>query len=133
MTMWRFTADERPAFLGAPYTPPIGAGRRAACALCGGSFALASIFVAAVVTQNLPQVAGGFGVSTDRASWLGAVFLGVGAAANPLAIKLRQQYPVGRVLAALLWIEVAVGALVLARPGPASRPRCSRWPVTASP
>lgn len=117
MSAWRFTADERPAFLGAPYTPPIGAGRRAAFALCGGVFAIASIFVAAVVTQNLPQVAGGFGITTARVTWLSAVFLGTGAGANLLAIKLRQQFPVGHVFAALLWIEVAAGTLALARPG----------------
>ncbi len=117
MTVWRFTAEERPAFLGAPYTPPIGAGRRAAFALCGGVFAIASIFVAAIVTQNLQQVAASFAITTAKASWLSAVFLGLGAATNLLAIKLRQQYRVGLVFAVLLWIEVMAGVLALARPG----------------
>ncbi|MDG2521267.1 MFS transporter [Caulobacter segnis] len=83
---------ERPQFPGSPATPDHPAARRMAYAAVGVLVAITGSLGNAVVTANLPQLAGALGATTAEAAWLPVVFVMTNACMNLLLIKFRMQY-----------------------------------------
>jgi tryptophan halogenase len=83
---------ERPTLPGSPATPDHAPLLRARYALTGVLVSLTGGLGAAVISANLPSLAGDLGVSTTEVAWLPIVFVMTNACMNLLLIKFRQQY-----------------------------------------
>lgn len=99
---------ERPTLPGSPATPDHPVSRRVRYALTGVLVSLTGGLGAAVVSANLPSLAGDLGVSTTEAAWLPIVFVMTNACMNLLLIKFRQQYGLQLFTKLTLTVFVAV-------------------------
>ncbi|WP_421739027.1 MFS transporter [Caulobacter sp.] len=99
---------ERPTLPGSPATPDHPLSRRVRYALTGVLVSLTGGLGAAVVSANLPSLAGDLGVSTTEAAWLPIVFVMTNACMNLLLIKFRQQYGLQLFTKLTLTVFVAV-------------------------
>ncbi len=111
-----FAPEERPLFPGSPYSPAHPLWRRLAYAGLGLITGIGSTFANALVTVNLPNLAGGLGAYVVQLSWLPAVYVAFNATANLSLIKARAQFGIPQVTNALLIAYVVVGLYQLAWP-----------------
>jgi MFS family permease len=99
---------ERPTLPGSPATPDHPPLLRVRYALTGLLVTLTGGLGAAVISANLPSLAGNLGVSTTEAAWLPVVFVMTNACMNLLLIKFRQQYGLQLFTKVTLAVFVAV-------------------------
>jgi MFS family permease len=106
---------ERPTLPGSPATPDHPTVRRVRYALTSLLVTLTGGLGAAVVSANLPSLAGDLGVSTTEAAWLPIVFVMTNACMNLLLIKFRQQYGLQLFtkLTLVVFVAVALAHLVI--------------------
>jgi len=113
---YAFTAEERPLFPGSPYSPPHPMPRRLAYVGVGLVTGVSSTFPNALVTVNVPNLAGELGVYVAQLSWLPAVYVAFNATANLSLVKARAQFCIPQVTHALLLSYLLAGLLQLAWP-----------------
>ncbi len=99
---------ERPSLPGSPATPDHSVLKRLRYALTGMLITLTGGLGAAVVSANLPSLAGDLGVSTTEVAWLPVVFVMTNACMNLLLVKFRQQYGLQLFTKLTLTVFVAV-------------------------
>lgn len=114
---YEFAPEERPLFPGSPYSPAHATRRRIAYAAVAVLMALTATLGNALVTVNLPNLAGALGVYTVEASLLPAAYVAMNACANLLLIKARQQFGIPGVTHALLIAYAGAGLLQFVAPG----------------
>lgn len=88
---YSFSEDERPNVAGAPYLPRHTLQRRIAYVIVALLMSLSGTFGNSLITENLAQLAGGYGAYSAEMVWLTGAFVGVGACSNLFMIKGRQQ------------------------------------------
>lgn len=115
-TAYEFAPEERPLFPGSPYSPPHTAQRRLLYAAVGVLTGVGAAFGNALVTVNVPSLAGGLGVYVTQLSWLPAIYVAFNATANLSLVKARAQFGIPQVTGALLFAYVAACLLQLAWP-----------------
>jgi hypothetical protein len=106
-----FSAEERPLFPGSPYSPSHPPLRRIAYAGVGLLTGVASTFPNALVTVNVPNLAGELGVYVVQLSWLPAVYVAFNATANLSLVKARAQFGIPQVTHALMFTYLLAGLL----------------------
>jgi predicted MFS family arabinose efflux permease len=106
---YRFSAEERPLFPGAPYSPRHSAGNRVLYAVSATVMALASGLGNGLITSNINAIAGDMGLYVVEANFLVAVYVAFNATANLLLVKARVQFGIPATMHAVL------GALVAAQ------------------
>jgi MFS family permease len=111
-----FAPEERPLFPGSPYSPSHPMPRRLAYAGVGLLTGLASTFPNALVTVNVPYLAGELGVYVAQLSWLPAVYVAFNATANLSLVKARAQFCIPQVTHVLLFSYLLAGLLQFAWP-----------------
>ena len=116
-TPHRFAPEERPLFAGSPYSPAHPTPRRFAYAAIALVTGLASTFSNALVTVNVPNLAGELGTYVVRLSWLPAVYVAMNATANLTLVKARAQFGIPQVTNTLLAAYVLAGVVQLVAPG----------------
>lgn len=114
---YAFAPEEQPLFPGSPYSPRHATGRRIGYAVVAVIMALVATLGNALVTVNLPNLAGALGIYTAEASLLPAAYVAMNASANLLLIKARQQFGIPAVTNTLLIVYAAVSLLQLVIPG----------------
>ena len=116
-TPYEFAPEERPLFPGSPYSPAHPSHHRLAYVGIAVLMALTASLGNALVTVNLPNLAGALGVYTVEASLLPAAYVAMNACANLLLIKARQQFGIPGVTHVLLIAYAAAGLLQFLAPG----------------
>lgn len=106
---YRFSAEERPLFPGAPYSPRHSAGNRVLYAVSATVMAMASGLGNGLITSNINSIAGDMGLYVVEANFLVAVYVAFNATANLLLVKARVQFGIPATMHAVL------GALVAAQ------------------
>ena len=106
-----FAPEERPLFPGSPYSPPHPLPRRIAYAAVGVLTGVASTFGNALITVNVPNLAGDLGVYVAQLSWLPAIYVAMNATANLTLVKARAQFGIPQVTSVLL-IAYALAAVL---------------------
>lgn len=114
---YAFAPDEQPLFPGSPYSPRHPPLRRAGYAAVAVVMAIVATLGNALVTVNIPTLAGSLGVYAAEASLLPAVYVAMNACANLLLIKARQQFGIPAITHSLLIAYAAVALLQMAIPG----------------
>src|ERR1700732_79770 len=99
---YQFAPDERPVFVGSPFSPQHSAWRRAMFACVALLTGLCSAFPNALVTVNVGSISGSLGLYVAQASWLPAIYVAMNASANLTLVKARTQFGVPTVTKALL-------------------------------
>jgi MFS family permease len=99
---YSFAPSERGLVPGSPYTPALSARRRLAYAAAALLTGVASTFPNALVTVNVPNLAGELGVYVSQLIWLPAIYVAFNATANLTIIKARAQFGVPQVTNTLL-------------------------------
>src|ERR1700722_6198798 len=117
---YQFAPDERPAFVGSPFSPQHPSWRRAMFACVGLLTGLCSAFPNALVTVNVGSISGSLGLYVAQASWLPAIYVAMNASANLTLVKARTQFGVPTVTQALLIAYAAADLLQFMFPGLAS-------------
>ncbi|MBU1375072.1 MAG: MFS transporter [Alphaproteobacteria bacterium] len=112
-----FAPEERPLFPGSPYSPRHTTQRRIGYALVAVLMAIVASLGNALVTVNIPNLAGALGVYTVEASLLPAAFVAMNACANLLLIKARQQFGIPAITHTLLVIYAAAALAQMIIPG----------------
>lgn len=97
-----FEPGELPLLPGSPHTPPHPARRRIAYCAAALVTGLASTFPNALVTGNIPNLAGELGVYAVQLSWLPAVYVAFSATANLSLVKARAQFGIAQVTHAVV-------------------------------
>lgn len=115
-TAYEFAPEEQPLFPGSPYSPPHTIQRRIFYGCVGVLTAVGSGFGNAMVTVNVPSLAGGLGVYVVQLSWLPAIYVAFNATANLSLVKARAQFGIPQVTGLLLAAYVAACLLQLAWP-----------------
>jgi hypothetical protein len=113
---YAFAPEERPAMPGSPYTPALSTPRRIACFCVALLTGPASTFGNALVTTNVPSLAGEMGVFVAQASLLPAIYVAMNATANLTLVKARSQFGIPLVLNGLLIAYVLAGLLQFVAP-----------------
>ncbi len=106
-----FSEAERPLFPGSPYSPSHPPLHRIAYAGVGLLTGVASTFPNALVTVNVPNLAGELGVYVVQLSWLPAVYVAFNATANLSLVKARAQFCIPQVTRALVVSYLVAGIL----------------------
>jgi MFS family permease len=117
---YQFAPDERPVFVGSPFSPQHSAWRRAIFACVGLLTGLCSTFPNALVTVNVGSISGSLGLYVAQVSWLPAIYVAMNASANLTLVKARTQFGVPTVTQALLSTYAAADLLQFMFPGLAS-------------
>lgn len=117
---YQFAPDERPAFVGSPFSPRHASWRRAMYACVALLTGLSSAFPNALVTVNVGSISGSLGLYVAQASWLPAIYVAMNASANLTPVKARTQFGVPTVTQALLIAYAAADLLQVMSPGLAS-------------
>lgn len=115
-TAYEFAPEEQPLFPGSPYSPSHTIQRRILYGCVGVLTAVGSGFGNAMVTVNVPSLAGGLGVYVVQLSWLPAIYVAFNATANLSLVKARAQFGIPQVTGILLAAYVAACLLQLAWP-----------------
>ncbi|WP_213881830.1 hypothetical protein [Pseudomonas sp. dw_358] len=105
-----FAESERPNVAGAPYLPPHALQRRIRYVLVAIFMSISGIFGNSLVTGNLAQIAGGYLSYSADTVWLIGAYVGVGASANIVMIKGRQQLGLPMMLFGSLILYVLAAA-----------------------
>ena len=114
---YQFAPDERPAFVGSPFSPQHPSWRRAMFACVALLTGLCSTFPNALVTVNVGSISGSLGLYVAQASWLPAIYVAMNASANLTLVKARTQFGVPTVTQALLIAYAAADLLQFMSPG----------------
>src|SRR3984885_13672524 len=117
---YQFAPNERPAFVGSPFSPQHSAWRRAIFGCVGLLTGLCSAFPNALGTVNVGSISGSLGLYVAQASWLPAIYVAMNASANLTLVKARTQFGVPTVTQTLLIAYAAVDLLQFMFPGLAS-------------
>src|SRR5271154_7641294 len=117
---YQFAPDERPAFVGSPFSPQHPSWRRAMYACVALLTGLCSTFPNALVTVNVGSISGSLGLYVAQASWLPAIYVAMNATGNLTLIKARAQFGIPAVMYALLTGYAVAALLQLAFPSFAS-------------
>jgi hypothetical protein len=117
---YQFAPDERPAFVGSPFSPQHSSWRRAMFACVALLTGVCSTFPNALVTVNVGSISGSLGLYVAQASWLPAIYVAMNASANLTLIKARTQFGVPTVTHVLLIAYAAADLLQFMFPGLAS-------------
>lgn len=114
---YEFRPEERPLFPGGPYAPRHTPWRRVGYAGVAVVMALVATLGNALVTVNIPNLAGALGVYQAEAALLPAAYVAMNACANLLLIKARQQFGIPAITHTLLAVYAAMALLQLVIPG----------------
>src|ERR1700688_4565996 len=114
---YQFAPDERPAFVGSPFSPRHPSWRRAIYACVALLTGVCSAFPNALVTVNVGSISGSLGLYVAQASWLPAIYVAMNASANLTLVKARTQFGVPTVTQALLIAYAAADLLQFMSPG----------------
>jgi hypothetical protein len=112
-----FTADEQAGFPGSPFSPRHSSGRKIAYAAIAVLIGISATFGNALVTVNLPVVAGLNGIDLVEASWLSSVFIAFNASGNLLLVRARITWGIPAVTRTLLVLYIMAALIELMRPG----------------
>jgi hypothetical protein len=108
---YRFEPQDRPAFPGSPYSPPLTLRMRIAYGSVSVLSGVAATFPNALTNVNQTPIAGSFGVFVAQVALLPAVFVAFNATANLTLVRARIQFGIPRVILPLLGLY-ALAALV---------------------
>ena len=114
---YQFAPDERPAFVGSPFSPQHPSWRRAMFACVALLTGVCATFPNALVTVNVGSISGSLGLYVAQASWLPAIYVAMNASANLTLIKARTQFGIPTVTQVLLVAYVAADFLQFMFPG----------------
>src|SRR5271154_3872244 len=98
---YQFAPDERPAFVGSPFSPQHPSWRRAMFACVALLTGVCATFPNALVTVNVGSISGSLGLYVAQASWLPAIYVAMNATGNLTLIKARAQFGIPAVMSAL--------------------------------
>jgi hypothetical protein len=113
---YRFGPTEQPLFPGSPYSPAHHPWRKVAYVAVALLVGLSASLGNALITVNLPNIAGSLGITVAQASWLSAIYVAFNASGNLLLIRARMQFGIPRVMHFLLIVYAATTLLQLAMP-----------------
>ncbi|HEY9100641.1 hypothetical protein [Chitinimonas sp.] len=113
----RFAADEQPLFPGSPYSPRHPQLRRLGYGLIALLMGISATLGNALVTVNVPNLAGALGVYVVEASLLPAVYVAFNACANLMLIKARAQFGIPAVTTSLLLAYMLATLVQILLPG----------------
>ncbi len=105
---YEFKPHERPSMPGSPATPDHPTPRRVAYFCIGVLIGLTGGFGNALVSANIGNLQGMFGVYSDEAAWLSSVYVMTNICMSLLLIKFRQQFGLERFTWIFLPAYVAV-------------------------
>jgi len=108
---YRFEPQDRPAFPGSPYSPPLTFGMRLAYGALAVLSGVAASFPNALTSTNTTPLAGSFGVYVAEAALLPAFYVAMNATANLTLVRARMQFGIPQVILPLLGLY-ALAALV---------------------
>ncbi|WP_374354481.1 hypothetical protein [Chitinimonas sp.] len=109
--------SSRPAFPGSPYTPEHPVPLRLAYALVSVLLGICATLGNALVSVNMPALAGCLGNYVAEASLLPAIYVAMNAGANLSLVKARIQFGIPRVSYVLLSLYIAATLVQMAAPG----------------
>jgi len=115
--VYAFAADEQPTFPGSPFAPRHPARRKIGYAAIALLVGLAATVGNALVTVNLPTVAGTLGIDLVQATWLSSIYVACNASANLLLVRSRVAFGIPLVTRSLLVLYAAAAILEFALPG----------------
>jgi hypothetical protein len=116
-TPYRFGPTEQPTFPGSPYAPEHRGGRRLGYLIVALVVGVAATLGNALVSVNLPNLAGSLGLYTAEATWLTSTYVAINATANLLLIRARIRFGIRWVTNILLMTYAAASLAQLANPG----------------
>lgn len=108
---YAFAPEDHPAFPGGPLAPPHPALRRIGYAMIGTWIGATATLANALVTVNLPSLAGEHGLYLVQLSWLPAIFVAFNASTNLLLVKARAQFGVATIMTPLFLLYAVAAAL----------------------
>lgn len=106
---YAFSAEEKPLFPGAPYSPRHSHRNRIIYAISAFITAIASGLGNGLITANIISIAGDMGLYVAEANLLIAVYVAFNATANLLLVKARMQFGIQPTM------HVVLGALIAAQ------------------
>lgn len=104
-----FRPEERPLFVGSPFSPTHPAGRRLGYFATGTFLAVTSTFGNALSTVNTGSIAGPLGLYAAEAAALSAIYVAMNASANLSLVKARAQFGIPQVTGFLLGLYAFAG------------------------
>jgi hypothetical protein len=108
---YAFAPQDRPAFPGSPYSPPLTVRMRLAYGALAVLSGIAASFPNALTSVNTAPLAGSFGVYVAEAALLPAFYVALNATANLTLVRARMQFGIPQVILPLLGLY-ALAALV---------------------
>ncbi|MGR4893584.1 MFS transporter [Sphingopyxis sp. LARHCG72] len=112
--------EERPLFVGSPFSPAHTGRRRIAYFAIGTFLGITSTFGNALTTVNTGPIAGELGIYAAQAAALPAIYVAMNASANLTLVKARTQFGIPQVTIFLLALYALAGAFQFLVPGFAS-------------
>lgn len=113
---YRFEPQDRPAFPGSPYSPPLTLPMRVAYGAVSVLSGVAATFPNALTNVNQTPLAGSFGVFVAQAALLPAFFVALNATANLTLVRARIQFGIPRVILPLLGLYALAALFELIAP-----------------
>ena len=113
---YRFEPQDRPAFPGSPYSPPLSVRMRFAYAALAVLTGVAASFPNGLTNANTTNLAGEFGVYAAQASLLPAFYVAMNATANLTLVRARIQFGIPQVILPLLALYALTALIELAAP-----------------
>ncbi|MGY2735056.1 MFS transporter [Sphingomonas sp. UYP23] len=111
-----FAAAEQAGFPGSPFSPQHGFRRKAAYAVMALLIGIAATFGNALVTVNIPIVAGVNGIDLVDASCLSSIFIAFNAGGSLLLVRSRMTWGIPAVTKSLVVLYIAAALLESAFP-----------------
>jgi hypothetical protein len=113
---YAFAPQDRPAFPGSPYSPPLTSRMRMAYGVLAVLSGIAASFPNALTTVNTTPLAGSFGVYVAEAALLPAFYVALNATANLTLVRARMQFGIPQVILPLLGLYAVVAVVELLAP-----------------
>jgi hypothetical protein len=117
VSAYQFRPEELPLTPGSPYTPAHPVLRRIGYGGVAAGIGICATFGNALVTVNVPSLAGGMGEYQVQAQWLPALYVAMNASANLLLIKGRMQFGIPAISNAVILMYGAMALLQFVFPG----------------
>lgn len=115
-TDYVFAPQDRPAFPGSPYSPPLTLRMRFAYGALAVLSGIAASFPNALTSVNTAPLAGSFGVYVAQAALLPAFYVALNATANLTLVRARIQFGIPQVILPLLALYALAALIELAAP-----------------
>lgn len=113
---YAFAPQDRPAFPGSPYSPPLATRTRLAYGALAVLAGVAASFPNALTTVNTAPLAGSFGVYVAQAALLPAFYVAMNATANLTLVRARMQFGIPQVILPLLGLYALAALFEIVAP-----------------